>query len=203
MYLSDFVRRLFPPLIIILVLPIVGCEGVGVVASSDPYVKLAQADDLLNHEGRVMQASRQLDEAIPIFEQKGDKAGLAKAYRLYGILARVGGTKDDPVILWLHRDEPIHPVAEELDNSDGYLKKALLLAKETNQLYLVANIEFLLGNNEVLRGKPLLACPYYDRTITDFAEAKKAQPKTELEAMPGVATPEQGFALAKKQAGCP
>lgn len=190
------------PIAFALLLPIFGCEGVGVVASSDPYVKLGQADYLLNHEGRVMQARRQLDEAIPLFAQKGDKAGLAKAYRLYGILARVGGTKDDPVILWVQRDAPLHPVAEELDNSDDYFNKALPLAKETGQLYLVANIEYLLGNNQVLRGKPLSSCPYYDMAITDFAAAKKAQPDAKFEAVPGVATPEDGFALAKKQAGC-
>lgn len=196
-------QRRVLPLAFALMLPIFGCAGVGIVSSSDPYVKLAQADYLLNHEGRVMQARRQLDEAIPIFQQKGDRAGLVKAYRLYGILARVGGTKNDPVVLWLNRNEPIHPIAEELDNSDTYLNMALPLAQETNQLYLVANIEFLLGNNEVLRGKPLLACPYYDKAIADFVAAKKANPDTKVEVMPGVATPEEGFALAKKQVGCP
>lgn len=180
-----------------------GCEGVGVARADDPYAKLSQADYLLNGEGRVMQARSHLDEAIVVFQQKGDKAGLAKAYRLYGILARVGGTKNDPTILWLHRDEPIHPVAEELDISDGYFLQALSLFQETQQIDLVGNVNFLLADNEVMRGTPQKACPYYDQSGAALAEARKQHPELAFAAVPGQASPEEGLALAKKQAGCP
>jgi tetratricopeptide (TPR) repeat protein len=178
------------------------CEGVGVVATDDPHIKLAQANYLLNEEGRVMQARRQLDEAIPLLEKNGDKAGLAEAYRLYGLVVRVDGPKDNRVVR-IDTNAPITSTKEQLDLSDDYLNRALGLAQESNQSYNVANIYFLLGNNEILRGVPLKSCPYYDLAIKTSTEAEREHPGTKVQLMPGVHSAAEGYALTKKQAGCP
>jgi tetratricopeptide (TPR) repeat protein len=178
------------------------CEGVGVMATDDPHVKLSQANYLLHEEGRVMQARRQLDEAIPILEKNGDKAGLAEAYRLYALVVRIDGTKDDRVVR-IDTKAPIHSSKEQLDLSDQYLNRALSLAQEAKQNYYVANIYFLLGNNEVLRDAPLKSCPYYDLAIKSFTEAERENSGKKVQLLPGVHSIAEGYSIVKKQAGCP
>ena len=72
MSLRDDVSAHGAALVLTASIALAGCAGVGIVETSDPYAKLAQAGHLLNDSGRVMQARRQLDEAIGIFEIRGE-----------------------------------------------------------------------------------------------------------------------------------
>jgi len=178
-----------------------GCEGVGIPAADDPNVKLAQAEYLRTESGRIMQAQRITQQAIVLFEQHSDKAGLARAYREYGLVALDGGLGDDPVIQ-RKPGSARHPRPGDLDNAESNLKRALDLATETGQLYMAANINYLLGNVEVLRGKPENACPLYDLSIKGFQEAKTRQPGANLNMPPGTDDPVMFLDRAKKEAGC-
>ncbi len=174
------------------------CEGVGIPATDNPDAKLAQADYLISSEGRIFQARRVTEQAIDIFTQHNDKAGLARAYRQYAVVAENGGLGGNPVVL---RDPhmPLAPRPEDLDLTDQYLKMALDLAIETKQLHLAANITYIKGNVQVLRGTPLKACSYYDLALERFREGDVQRPDEKLEGPP----PAGFLALAKKQAGCP
>ena len=176
------------------------CEGVGIVATDDPYTKLSQSV-ALRDDGRIMQARRMLDQAIVTLEQRGDKAGLAKAYREYGVLALVAGSKENPVIL-RNPNAPLKPTGEEIELSDQYIKRAIDLARDTNQLYLVANAYLVLGDNQVLRGKPQDACPYYDLAQTQFLEAVTKQPGVPVNLPAGIKYPSDLASRAKQEAGC-
>jgi hypothetical protein len=179
-----------------------GCEGVGIPATDDPYVKLAQADALNVREGRVMQARRVTEEAIALFAQRGDKAGLAQAYRELGLVALSGGLGDDPVIL---RDPraPLAPRPSDLDNAETHLKHARELAAETDQPYVVANIDMVLGNVQMLRKAQPQGCPYYDQSIKDYRDAMARQPGAKLQLPSDAADPVEMVTHVKKQAGCP
>lgn len=178
-----------------------GCEGVGIPATDDPNAKLGQADYLLNGAGRIMQARRMTEQAIVIFEQRGDKAGLAKAYRQLGLVALSGGLGDNPVIIHDTR-VPLQPRPGDIDLAEVNLKRARDLSVETGQLYLIANIDFVLGNAKVLSGKPLDACPLYDAAIGEFHDAQTRQPDVKLQTMPGYEDPAALVLRAKKEAGC-
>jgi hypothetical protein len=171
--------------------------------AADPKAKLVDAEYLLNRAGRVMQARREIDEVIADCQKTDDKLCLGNAYRQYGILARVSGGKNNPVILILNRNEIPKPTAEELDISDGYFQQALTLFQQAQQIDLVLNVNFLLANNQVLRGTPLKACAYYDQAAVALVEARKEHPERAFEVLPGQSTPEEGLVTAKKQAGCP
>jgi hypothetical protein len=173
------------------------CEGVGIVATDDPERKLAQADHLVVEEGRLMQARRITEQAIAIFTERNDKAGLARAYRQYAIVAEAGGLGSDAI---LRRDPRVALTArpEDLDLSDHYLAMALELATETKQLHLAANIVYIQGNNQLLRGTPLNSCAYYDRALQRYRDAEKERPAQELLGPP----PAVFLADAKKKAGC-
>lgn len=179
------------------------CAGVGILASDDPYTKLSQATYLWSVSGRVMQARRQLDEAIVIFQQRDDKAGLAEAYRQYGLIARIGGANPDPLVLVLPNAPRHKPSREELDLSDGYLTRTVALATDAKRFDLVTNANFLLGNNQVLRGDPHKACPFYDHALTASREAESQQPGIVVDLPPGVHRIAEGLGRAKSEAGCP
>jgi tetratricopeptide (TPR) repeat protein len=196
-------RRAAPTLIIALLLG--ACAGVGIVESDDPYKKLSEARYLWRVSGRVMQARHQLDEAIAIFERRDDKAGLAEAYRQYGLIARIGGANPDPVIQINPgpNGPALNPSHEELALSDGYLSRTVALATEAKRFDLVTNANFLLGNNQVLRGNPQSACPFYERAVTASREAARQEPGLTVELPRGVQSIEEGLARAKREAGCP
>jgi hypothetical protein len=180
------------------------CSAVGVPATSDPYVKLSQADYLWRESGRVMQARRRIDEAVAIFEERGDKHGLAEAYRAYGLIARIGGMNPDPIVVIKPGGVGhIAPSREELDLSDGFLTRALGLATEAQRFDLVTNLNFLLGNNQVLRGEPLKSCPFYDLSLAASHETEKQQPGITVKLPPGGRSMGEVLARAKREAGCP
>jgi tetratricopeptide (TPR) repeat protein len=178
---------------------IAACSAVGVVATDDPYAKLAQAEVLLNEQGRVAQARRHLDEAIVMLEQRNDRRGLAQAYRQYGLVARAGGTNADPVIV---RRTPAQPRAEELDASDRYLNRAADLAAETDQLHLRANIMLLFGANQHARGDRREACAFYDRALVQWREAEARSPGRTVQMPAQFARFDDGVAHFRQTTGC-
>lgn len=67
------------------------CAGVGVIESSDPYVKLDQAEYLFSRAGRPIPAEKLIFEAMAIFRDRNDYRGLGHAYREYaGLLQTLG-----------------------------------------------------------------------------------------------------------------
>lgn len=66
-----------------------GCSAVGVVASSDPHVKIAQAEEM-QREGRYARARQLLDGALEIFQRQNDEEGVGEVYRAYGFYYRAG-----------------------------------------------------------------------------------------------------------------
>ena len=63
-----------------------GCAGVGVVATSDPYVKLNDAHYLYAQQDRALIAQRLIWEAMEIFRERQDFHGLGHAHRQYADL---------------------------------------------------------------------------------------------------------------------
>jgi hypothetical protein len=199
--------------VIALALPLLlqTCSAVGVPATDDPYKKLSQADYLWRHTGRVMQARRRVEEAIAIFEERGDKAGLAEAYRQYGFIARVGGANADPVILMKPASSadpgrpPPEPLqsTESLDHSDELFARAVTLATEAKRFDMVTNLNFHLGNNQVMRGEKLKACPYYDLSLAASQQVEREKPGAVVDLPPGTHSAAELLARAKREAGCP
>jgi hypothetical protein len=196
-------RRQAAGLAIILLLS--ACEGVGIPATSDPYTKLAQAHTLWRDEGRVMQARRLVEQAIVIFNERGDKAGLAQAYWEYGLVARVGGANVDPVIYYLHPEMVAQhqPTPEELHLSDEYLARSAALANEAKRLDIVFNANLFLGDNQVLRGNNLQSCAFYDLALAAAHDANRQQPEIGFDLPKGTHSIDEFVESVKHKAFCP
>ena len=178
----------------------VGRASAGIFGSDDPNAILSEAEDLRG-VGRIMQARLSTEQAIALFAKAGDNAGLAKAYREYGLVALDGGLGDDPVV-WRERSATRHPRPQDLDLAQAKLEYARDLGAETKQLFLVANIDFVLGNIQVMRGVPQQSCPYYDTAIREFRDAMHRQPGPVANMPQGVTDPAAYIGRAKAEAGC-
>ncbi len=60
------------------------CTGIGIVASSDPLVKLNDAEHLFMRENRPLPAERLIQEAMAIYQKRDDAHGLGNSNREYG-----------------------------------------------------------------------------------------------------------------------
>jgi len=78
---------------------LVGCAAMGVFATSNPDVKLSDAEYLYMNKGRPLPAERLIFEAIEIYQKQNDSQGLGHAYRAYGDLLRspIVATKYDKI----------------------------------------------------------------------------------------------------------
>ena len=56
-----------------------GCAAIGVVATSDPHVKLNDAENLFITQNRPLPAERLIREAMAIYQERDDPHGLANA----------------------------------------------------------------------------------------------------------------------------
>src|SRR5208283_3828302 len=63
-----------------------GCAGVGIVATSDPLIKLNDAEVLFVRRDRPLPAERLIQEATAIYRERDDPHGLGNSYREYGDL---------------------------------------------------------------------------------------------------------------------
>lgn len=174
------------------------CAGVGIVDSNDPNVKVAQAEQLTS-VGRAAQARRQLDEAIPLFEAKNDKAGLAEAYRQYGFLARVGGAQEGVMSI---RQPVTAYSSENLALSDQYLHKSVTLFADADRLDMASNVYIQLSNNAYFRKETKEACAYLDNSSAAHRQWQVKNPGKAIELPRGMKTFDDLIALMKKDTGC-
>lgn len=88
LYFSRLHKILFLQLWASLILVCSGCAGIGIIASSDPKVKLNDAASLLYEQDRPLPAQRLIFEAIAIYKTSGDEHGLGLAHINYADLLR-------------------------------------------------------------------------------------------------------------------
>lgn len=177
------------------------CSGVGIPATDDPYAKLSQAEQLYSGPGRAAQARRLLNEAIATFQEKGDDAGLAAANRQYGFLARLGGARDD-VILIRNSNPTTVPPREDLDLSDDYFKRSADLFSRTNRPDMASNVYYNLGVNSYFRGDRAQTCAYMDKALNASRQAEAQRPGRAVDLPRSVRSFAELIGKAKAEAGC-
>ena len=69
-----------------ILLLLAGCSAMGVMATSDPEVKLRDAANLYINLDRPLPAESLIFQAIEIYQKQGNLRGLGNAYRAYGSL---------------------------------------------------------------------------------------------------------------------
>lgn len=186
---------------VLLLLALAGCAAMGVVETSDPYRKLAQAERLMG-AGRIGVARRLILESMEMFERQGNPDGLAEAYRSYGFLLRQYG---DDVVL----DLDVSRSAREASNDDGridksiaYFQKSLAIAKDKGWHDKMANLHYNIAVNHHFAGRLDQACLAFSASLEAYQDAQRTHPGRAVELPDGVASFAALIDRAKKEIGC-
>jgi tetratricopeptide (TPR) repeat protein len=190
---------------------LVGCAGVGIVASSDPLTKLNDAEDLFMRQDRPLPAERLIREAIAIYQERDDAHGLGNAYREYGDLLRspsvVGkwqkfyrenGFQDKTVTL----DNRIAKSSEYYAKALGYYGRAEQKHREAGEYDRLTNTYYNMAWSHSMLDERDKACGYYDKTLEAYQENIRRNPTAKPYVPSGVGSVPDLIASVRRQAGC-
>jgi len=150
---------------------LMGCPYVGVISSNDPDVKLSYAEDMIDAR-RAIPAEELIKEAIEIYKERGDKVGLAKAYRYYG-----GFYKSEAFERYkaFYRERG-RDVDSHLDESLTYYQKSVDLYKETQTYDGACSSYFYMAWVSIKKGNESQACEYFVKSLEFHKLHMKAHP---------------------------
>ena len=180
-----------------LFLMLAACSGVGVVATADPYKKLAQAKHL-ESTGRISRARQLTAEAAADFEENGDLAGLSEAYRQTAFLIRM--YSEDTILA--RGSGPAELDTKRADASTAHFEKAIAIEDQLGNYGNLSNLHYNIGVNYALTARPAQACAAFDRSLAAQREGKRRQPDRKPILPSGFTSFEDLIGQAKQEAGC-
>ena len=149
-------------LIFILLFTISGCAGVGLVATSNPDVKIQQAYRMMN-EGRALMAEDLIRQAMVIYKKENNILGIAEAYHTYGNLYKHSsyhnkkpGTFDRSFMKSVSNYEMAKTSYEQVGDEVGAVKSLIGM-----------------GNAYHLRNEDNKACGYYSEALSRYNSGKE------------------------------
>jgi hypothetical protein len=189
---------------VLLALPflLIGCAGVGIVATSDPAVKLDDAFYLYEKHNRPLPAEMLIREALAIYEERGDQAGIGKAYLEYGKFFA-----SDAVARWeyVYRRDGFRDKSVTFDQrfakSVEYLERARPLLWDAQQFDAVTNLDYNLGWSYVRTKQRDKTCEAFTRSLDAYEENIARHPTAKPQAGQFASYPD-AVASAKQQLGC-
>jgi tetratricopeptide (TPR) repeat protein len=185
------------------------CTGIGIVASSDPLVKLNDAEHLFMRESRPLPAERLIREAIAIYQIRDDVHGLGNANREYGDLLI-----SQAVINWevVYRrdgflDRSIN-VDNRLEKAAEFYAKALQYYGSSEKRELAAgqydhltNTYFNMGLSNSALNEKRQACIDFGRSLQAYEENMRRSPAAQPQGSNAGDVPHT-IAAAKRRIGC-
>lgn len=185
-------------------LALAGCAGVGVVATSDPNVKLSDATYLFDQEDRPLIAERLIREAIEICQSKSDQLCLAEGYRTYGFFFRSPSVYGK----WAkhYQEEGFLDKSATFEHrytkSIEYFEKAHQIATTLERFDMLTNVNLNMGFTYELMGEPKLACQAFEASSVSNRENLRRNPNANLSLPKGFASYDDYLIPKKKRAHC-
>ena len=181
-----------------------GCAGIGVVETSDPAIKLSDAEHLFSKADRPLIAERLIREAIEIYEKNGDQLGLAEAYREYGFYFRAPSIKGT----WsqYYRENGFLDKSATFDTrytkSIEYFEKAADIFAAINHFDELTNVKLNVGFTYIIMGNPAAGCQAFDRALDSYHENIHQNPTAKPAVPQGFESFEDFTLHIKKHNGC-
>ncbi len=198
------------PIVLSGLLLLVGCAGVGIVASSDPETKLSDANYLFKNENRPIPAERLIREAIDIYQERNDTRGLGNAYREYGELL-----KSDSIERWetVYRRDGFFDRSVTYENryakSAEYVTKALEYYSQAEKSFsdsktydALSNVYFWMAWSWYLLNDHEKSCVYFDKSKDAYDQNMTLNPNAKPYASPDYGTVPKELEAAKRYVGC-
>jgi tetratricopeptide (TPR) repeat protein len=186
------------------------CAGVGIVATSDPLVKLNDAEDLFMSQDRPLPAERLIREAIAIYQQRNDPHGLGNSHREYGDLLRSpavakwekvyrrDGFQDKSITF----DNRLAKASEFYRQALAYYQRAAEQHREAGRYDALTNVYYNMAWSSYRLDERDNACRYYDQTIEAYKEGIRRNPSAKPHLPPGAGSMTDAISSAKRRAGC-
>lgn len=158
-----------------------GCSAVGVVYSSNPYNKLANASSLLEQD-RATAAERLIVEALAICEKTTNPACFAAAYRGYGMFFA------DPALMGQSRPHfAEHGFIEATASLSNRYVKAIEYLEQSRDLYsqlsrydALSNVYLQMGFIHEGTHNRASACAAYDASLQAQTENRHQNPSARV-----------------------
>jgi tetratricopeptide (TPR) repeat protein len=185
------------------------CAGVGIVASSDPLVKLNDAEYLFTHDNRPVPAESLILEAMAIYRKRDEPHGLGNANREYGDFL-----KSQAVANWEKAysrngffDRSV-TFGNRLEKASEHYTKALEYYRiaETREIAAgeydhLTNVYYNMGWSHLALGAKEEACTDFGRALQAYAENMQRNPGVQPQGSK-FGTVSETVAAAKQRAGC-
>ncbi len=195
-------KYLFQLLGLTLTIILIGCSGVGVISSSDPKVKLTDAEHLFEEQGRPLIAERLIREAIGSCESTADQACLGEAYRVYGSFF-----KSRSVRLWNKYRE--HGFLDNSATFDSRYEKSVEYFKKSREVFTslqrfdaLTNVNLNLGFAYAIMGDPIQACRAFDESAANNRENLRLNPNVKVVLEKGFSSFEEYLGTQKRLIRC-
>ncbi len=197
-------RKFLKVISIAAVLGLVGCAGVGVVATSDPRVKLSDADLLFDRQDRPLIAERLIHEAIEICQTNSDQECLAEAYRTYGFFFRSPSLAGHWSKIYKERGFRDKSATFETRyiKSIEYFKKARDIYSRLQKFDHLTNVDLNIGFTYELMEERALACRAFDESVANYRENLRRNPDAKVSLPKGFATYDEFLTPHRKRVGC-
>nr|MBF0683486.1 hypothetical protein [Pseudomonas sp.] len=172
----------FATCIMLVIISVGGCSAVGVIASSDPYQKLAVADSLAEHN-RPAVAERLIVESIAICKETDDRHCFAAAYRGYGLFfmsESIEGRQWKPHYAQNGFIDSTVSLDDRYSRAIDFLKKSRNIYIENGEYDAVTNLSLSIGFAYVMQGDYSPACQAYDESLQAYAENVRNNPNVKI-----------------------
>ncbi|QEY59064.1 hypothetical protein FXF61_07695 [Pseudomonas sp. C27(2019)] len=158
-----------------------GCSAVGVVYSSNPYNKLANASSLLEHD-RATAAEHLIVEALAICEETAEPACFAAVYRGYGMFFA------DPSLMGQWRPhfaehgfiEATASLSNRYEKAVEYLEKSRDLYNQLSRYDALSNVYLQMGFIHEGTYNRDSACAAYDASLQAHIENRRQNPNARV-----------------------
>ncbi|HEX9461720.1 MAG TPA: hypothetical protein VGB82_03900 [Alphaproteobacteria bacterium] len=160
-------------------LAMMGCEAVGVGASSDPEVKIGQAREL-EREGRLWVAKRLLDEALEIYQKRNDEEGIAEAYRQFALFYRTSPKGRGLLVPDEFVNTPEGAQKRYLLAID-YFQKSLAIVQKLGRIDREVNLYFVMSETQAWLNDTTAACMSLQNSLDASHKALQLNPQLQFE----------------------
>lgn len=194
------------PLLFSAALAFSGCAAFGVPETSDPFVKLAQANYLEHAQARPAGAAILMRQAKAICEKRADDYCLAETLKAYGRFMTSGGFNDAK---W---KATYAQSAYYLDNTvtiDNRMQKGIDYRSRAREIFLkgkkfseVVNMDHDIASVYWHLGANGDACVWYDRSLEDYSTMIADDPNVPMHFPANFATYQDYVASLKNKLAC-
>lgn len=181
---------------------LVGCSAAGVVASSNPRQKLADADALLD-QGRPLPAERLIVEAVQLCTTAGDQLCLADAYRGYGLffMSSALASQKDRYVSQGFLDATA-TYQQRFVKANEYLEKSRAIYAQAARFEVVTNLNLNRGFAFEMAGDKSAACQAYGDSLAASQENTRLKPGAVIQVPAKYGTFERYIGVQRARVGC-